>query len=260
MGRARILLFATLLTSLSPASSAGATDSLVPCPAAVTESPLSLALWSRVLSGLQLDRPPVDKGGHTVARIIVTPGWNDEGERAVSVYLPDSGPARVESVRAAEGIRGKNHRLRKLADEPVPTFVQELTPTVRVVPVSSHWRSIDRSIAGDLSSKIAALVRDASFAESDGVVLHPTSYYFISWQEGVGEVCGFASSPEEGSVSWKLARLSELLGRFAEQGASQEAVEAAVENLGARQDNLSQDAGSLAIPPPEEEPPQIDEP
>lgn len=187
---------------------------LVPCPAVVSEDPFDLRLWAHVLESLELDASPDEKGGWPAGRVLVTPGWDSEPEWVVSIYQPRDGDAVVEVVEASTGITAEAYDLEPVSDEALGSYEYRLRPDAPAVPIKTHRRAVARPMAEAISSTLFEAIATADYS-TDTIVLHPTTFYFMTWKAGVGDICAYAESPPPASLGGHLEELTHQLARYA---------------------------------------------
>jgi len=203
-------------------------DNLVPCQAALGLDSLELTVDARIVENLNLDLslyPPLESGGWPMARMIVQPGWDEEPESAVTLYLPDNGDGFVEATVANKGIAGTNTETVRVPNQDKPTFTFVPTEQKRVVKTARYRAPISRGTAVEISDILAKNVRSAKFPDDNDMklVLHGTQYSFVSWILGLGFICGQTSSPDDGTLAGDVVQLGNQLFEYAKADESHRA-------------------------------------
>lgn len=198
-----------------------AQEKLVPCQAALTLDSLDLTVDARLVENLNIDLPlypPIESGGWPMVRIIIQPGWENEPESAISLYLPDKGDGFIEAVVANEGIAGANTEMVPVPNQEKPTFTYAPTTQKRLVKTVRHRAGITRELGLEISNVLAMNVRSAKFPDDSNIrmVLHGTEYSFVSWILGLGFICGETSSPDDGTLPADLVQLADQLFKYTE--------------------------------------------
>lgn len=198
---------------------------LQPCPSAAAADTLELGIWSALTEVLKLDAPPVETGGWLIARFLTRPGWGEDPELAVSIYLPDEGAAIVAYARPEVGITRSAYHQYEVAPN---TFESRLLPSLPEIPVQRTRRLLTRSLAEAIQASLVQALAVPDAGPSDRVVLDGTTYYFLTRQHGLGLLCARVASPEPSSPSVALARLGDALSRYALGNATEADVTAAL--------------------------------
>jgi len=192
-----------LLSFVSYAQSA-----LEPFKGSISNNPENLVVASRVNKIFQFDMRENRNLGWPIFRYLVSPTWTPE--KALTIYLPDTGNAIIVVALPREIIARNNYHL-----VPIPgksnTYYSEATPEPYVPKVDRYRIYISRILAEKTVLLYSYYIRNAQYPSDGRIVLDGTGYSFCVYIRGLGFISAGTTSPDSGSICYELVECANRL-------------------------------------------------